>query len=89
MSEIDERRHMDDPRTVLHWHELLCPFCPGSHAGETEVRAVMRAPLGRLGRMALALIGKFPAEDVYSNLRRLKQLIETGKVTDSELFRGR
>ncbi len=32
--------------------------------------------------MALALIGKFPAEEVYSNLRRLKQLIETEKVTD-------
>ena len=72
---------MDDPRTVLHWYDFLCPFCPGSHAGETEVREVMRAPVGRLGRVALAL-RKFPAEEVYSNLRRLKQLIETGKVTD-------
>ena len=65
-----------------HWHDFLCHFCPGSHAGEPEVREVMRAPLGRLGRVALALIEKFPAEEVYSNLRRLKQLIETGKVTD-------
>jgi len=51
--------------------------------GETEVREVMKAPLGRLGRAALALIGKFPAEEVASNLRRLKQVMETGKVTDT------
>jgi uncharacterized membrane protein len=58
-------------------------FAPGSEPGETEVREVMRAPLGRLGRAALALIGKFPAEEVSSNLRRLKQVMETGKVTDT------
>ncbi len=58
-------------------------FAPGSRAGETEVREVMKAPLGRLGRAALALIGNFPAEEVSSNLHRLKQLMETGKVTDT------
>ena len=58
--------------------------------GETEVREVMKAPLGRLGRAALALIGKFPAEEVASNLRRLKQIMETGKVTDtSDSVRGK
>ena len=58
-------------------------FAPGSAAGETEVRAVMKAPLGRLGRVALALIGKFPAEEQSSNLRRLKEVLETGRVTDT------
>lgn len=58
-------------------------FAPGSEAGQTEVREVMKAPLGRLGRAALALIGKFPAKEVSSNLHRLKQLMETGKVTDT------
>jgi uncharacterized membrane protein len=58
-------------------------FAPGSEAGETEVREVMKAPLGRLGRVALALIGKFPAEEVSSNLHRLKELMETGSVTDT------
>ena len=42
-------------------------FAPASAAGETEVREVMKAPLGRLGRVALALIGKFPAEEVTAN----------------------
>jgi uncharacterized membrane protein len=58
-------------------------FAPGSDAGETKVREVMKAPLGRLGRAALALIGKFPAEEVPSNLRRLKEVMETGIVTDT------
>jgi hypothetical protein len=58
-------------------------FAPGSQAGETEVREVMKAPLGRWGRVALALIGKFPAEEVSSNLHRLKEVIETGRVTDT------
>ena len=58
-------------------------FVPGSDPGETEVREVMKAPLGRLGRAALALMGKFPAEEVRANLHRLKQVMETGKVTDT------
>jgi uncharacterized membrane protein len=58
-------------------------FAPGSEAGETEVREVMKAPLGRLGRAALALIGKFPAEEVSANLHRLKEVMETGRVTDT------
>jgi len=58
-------------------------FAPGSEAGATDIREVMKAPLGRLGRAALALIGKFPAEEVPANLRRLKELLETGRVTDT------
>jgi uncharacterized membrane protein len=53
-------------------------FAPASAAGETDVREVMEAPLGRLGRAALALIGKFPSEEVTANLHRLKQVMETG-----------
>lgn len=58
-------------------------FTPGPQAGSTVVREVMRAPLGRLGRAALALVGKFPAEEVSANLHRLKQVMETGHVTDT------
>ena len=57
-------------------------FAPGSVVGDTTVRELMKAPLGRLGRAALALIGKFPTEEVSANLHRLKQLMETGRVTD-------
>jgi hypothetical protein len=30
----------------------------------------------------LAFIGKFPAKEESANLHRLKQLLETGRVTD-------
>ena len=58
-------------------------FAPGLAAGQAEVREVMKAPLGRFGRAALALIGKFPAEEVAANLHRLKEIMETGRVTDT------
>jgi hypothetical protein len=74
-------------------HEASRPKRVGDHrttrqpgvalAGETEVREVMKMPLGMLARAALAMIGKFPAEEVSSNLRRLKQVMETGRVTDT------
>jgi hypothetical protein len=44
---------------------------------------VMTSPLGKIGRAAFALIGKHPAEEVTANLHRLKQVMETGKVTDT------
>jgi uncharacterized membrane protein len=58
-------------------------FAPGPIAGETTVREVMKTPLGRLGRLALAFIGKYPAKEMSANLRRLKELMETGQVTDT------
>src|SRR5262245_17088321 len=51
-------------------------FAPGPSPGETQVREVMRPPLGKLGRGMLALIGKFPSEEVTANLHRLKQVLE-------------
>jgi uncharacterized membrane protein len=51
--------------------------------GQTDVREVLTAPLGSLGQAALTLIGKPPAKEVAANLNRLKQLLETGQVTDT------
>jgi hypothetical protein len=51
--------------------------------GQTEVREVMRTPLGPVGRAALALIGKFPLQEMRSNLHRLKEVMETGSVSDT------
>jgi uncharacterized membrane protein len=58
-------------------------FARGPRAGSTEVREVMKTPFGKWGRAALLLIGKHPAEEVSANLHRLKQLMETGRVTDT------
>ena len=83
----EERRN-----ELIHYEMITLPvlrtyweihFARGHEAGQTEVREVMRVPLARLGRAALALIGKFPAEEVSSNLHRLKEVMETGRVTDA------
>jgi uncharacterized membrane protein len=50
---------------------------------ETRVREIMKTPLGGVGRAALALMGKPPAEEVEANLQRLKEIMETGRVTDT------
>jgi hypothetical protein len=56
---------------------------PGSEAGTTQVREVMKTPLGMVGRAGLALVGKPPAGEVSANLHRLKEVLETGTVTDT------
>jgi uncharacterized membrane protein len=58
-------------------------FAPGPQDGETEVREVMKAPLGGLGRAVLAVIRKCPDKEVAADLNRLKELMETGRVTDT------
>jgi uncharacterized membrane protein len=79
-NELIRYETVTSPRLRTYWE---IHFAPGSDAGETQVREVMKVPLGSLGRAALALIGKFPAEEVASNLHRLKQVMETGRVTDT------
>jgi uncharacterized membrane protein len=58
-------------------------FSPASETGTMEVREVMKTPFGRVGRAGLALIGKPPAGEVPANLQRLKEVMETGTVTDT------
>jgi uncharacterized membrane protein len=58
-------------------------FSPAPGAGTTDVREVMNTPLGRLGQAGLALIGKPPSGEVPANLRRLKEVMETGTVTET------
>ena len=68
------------PGLRTHW---AVHFSPGADPGRTEVHEVLRTPFGRLGHLALTLAGKPPAAEVAANLRRLKQLLETGEVTDT------
>jgi uncharacterized membrane protein len=79
-NELIRYETVTSPRLRTYW-EIY--FAPGSETGETQVREVMKPPLGKLGRAAVAFIGKFPAEGVTANLHRLKQVMETGKVTDT------
>jgi uncharacterized membrane protein len=56
-------------------------FSPGAAPGTTVVQEVMSMPGGRIAQAALAAIGKPPVKEVRANLRRLKELLETGHVT--------
>jgi len=79
-NELIRYETVTSPTTRTYW-EIY--FAPGPEAGETRVREVMKAPGGKLVRAALALIGKFPAAEVSANLHRFKQVMETGRVTDT------
>lgn len=59
-------------------------FSQGSNPGQTIVREVMLEPGGKVTQAALAVIGKNPVKEVHHNLNRLKQYLETGRVTDTE-----
>jgi len=79
-NELIRYETVSSPRLKTYWE---IHFTPGPDRGETEVREVMKAPFGRIGRAALALIGKFPEKEVSANLHRLRELLETGAVTDT------
>lgn len=79
-NELIRYETVTSPSTRTYWEVY---FSPGHDPGETEVREVMRAPEGKLVQAALALIGKYPAQEVAANLHRFKQVMETGKVTDT------
>lgn len=79
-NELIRYETVTSPTTRTCWEVY---FAPGPEAGETQVREVMKTPGGKLVRAALALIGKFPAAEVSANLHRFKQVMETGRVTDT------
>jgi uncharacterized membrane protein len=56
-------------------------FLPGFRPDTTLVREVMSMPGGAIGRAALAAVGKPPDREMRANLRRLKERLETGRVT--------
>lgn len=57
-------------------------FVAGSSSPDTVVHEVLQAPLSALGLELMALFGKPAAKEVAANLQRLKELLETGQVTD-------
>ncbi|HEU5059825.1 MAG TPA: SRPBCC family protein, partial [Kofleriaceae bacterium] len=85
----------DRPGECIAWRSL-----PGADVGNagrvefvqapggqgTEVRVAMRyePPAGVVGRGVAMMFGKDPAHEVATDLRRLKQVIETGEVVESD-----
>jgi uncharacterized membrane protein len=63
---------------------------PGNRGTEIHVTLQYDPPGGKLGALVAKLFGEEPAQQVKSDLRRLKQVIETGEVvhSDASIHRG-
>jgi uncharacterized membrane protein len=81
----------DVPSQQLGWRTLpgaeidhagMVRFVPSSRARGTivEVDFSYRAPLGKAGSRIAKLFGEEPSQQVEDDLRRFKQLIETGEI---------
>jgi hypothetical protein len=57
---------------------------PGGRGTEVRVELRYSPPAGVLGKAVARLFGESPQQQVRSDLRRFKQVLETGQVLESE-----
>jgi len=57
---------------------------PGARGTEVHVKLQYSPPAGRVGRAVARLFGEEPEQQVRDDLRRFKQIVETGEVVLSE-----
>ena len=70
-------------------HRAL-PAAPGGRGTEVHVELRYDPPGGKLGALVAKLFGEEPGQQVEGDLRRFKQVIETGEVvhSDASIHRG-
>ena len=84
----------DRPGQVLSWRSVdgdvpnagsvsFAP-APGDRGTEVTVELTYAPPGGRAGAFAAALLGEAPRQQVADDLRRFKQVVETGEVLRSD-----
>ena len=84
----------DEPGRRISWKSLpgadvdnsgTVHFAPAPDGAGTEVRVVLHygVPGGRAGRLLAKLLGEEPEQQVRDDLRRFKQVMETGDVVRS------
>jgi uncharacterized membrane protein len=91
----------DRPYELISWRSVeraevpnqgTVRFRPAPGGRGTEIHVVLQydPPGGRFGALAARLFGEDPAQQVKSDLRRLKQVLETGEVvqSDASVHRG-
>lgn len=85
----------DQPGRLIAWRSLqgadvsnrgIVRFLPAPGSRGTEIHVELRyePPAGRLGTIAAKLFGEEPGQQVDRDLRRLKQVLETGEVVRSD-----
>jgi uncharacterized membrane protein len=57
---------------------------PGARGTEVHVEMDFRPPAGAIGRTVAWMSGRSPSQQLNEDLRRLKQLLETGEIAVSE-----
>lgn len=57
---------------------------PGARGTEVRVCLTYRPPAGKLGHIVAKLFGEAPDQQIRDDLRRFKQVVETGEVVRSE-----
>jgi uncharacterized membrane protein len=91
----DARLTGDEPGKRIAWQSLpgslvenggSVEFSPAPGDNGTEVRVTMtyRLPAGVLGKAAATAFGESPEQQVSDDLRRFKQILETGQVLRSD-----
>ena len=91
----------DRPGELIAWRSLAgadipnqgrVTFRPTPDREDTELSVELRydPPAGALGRAFAKVFGKEPAQQISADLRRLKQVLETGEVlhSDASIHRG-
>ena len=85
----------DRPNALITWRSLpgadvtnsgqvRFRAAPGGHGTEIEVQLRYDPPGGKLGKTIAMLLGKEPGQEAEGDLRRLKQVLETGEVVVSD-----
>lgn len=92
--EWDAEIFRDEPYELIAWRSLrdsdidnvgMVRFRPAPIRGtEMEVHINYRAPLGKAGAALARMLGEEPAAQIGDDLRRFKQLMETGEITTTE-----
>lgn len=70
--------------TVSHSGTVRFAAAPGGRGTEIHVDLRYRAPGGRIGAAIAKLFGEEPSQQIEGDLRRFKQVIETGDVVRSD-----
>jgi uncharacterized membrane protein len=88
----------DIPPTLLSWKSVgdsdvisagSVRFKPGGeHATEVRVKLQYDPPAGKLGATAAWLLGEDPQHQIAEDLRKLKELIESGDVSTAGHYRA-
>jgi uncharacterized membrane protein len=85
----------DEPGEEIAWHSLpgsdvdnsgsvRFTQAPGDQGTEIHLHLQYDPPGGKLGEVVAKLFGEEPSQQVKDDLRRLKQVLETGEVVRSE-----